>query len=159
MATVLLGKSRTLPMSKKGLRSISPGLTSATLVQGNDYGWASIFHMLTMDNITRYDFNTTSRKVRPLNPIPAVSCPGPRKLSFKALLGAFKPRKSKGFKKTIHTREMTFGGFYKRAAKMYSSLEINDEINFRKLISTRNSRQPYQLFCSPITAAGLSIQN
>ncbi|MEE2785703.1 MAG: hypothetical protein VX589_00055 [Myxococcota bacterium] len=159
MATVLLGKARTLPFSKNGLRNISSGLTSATKVQGNDYGWASIFHMLTMDNIIRYNFNTSSTWVKPLNPIPAVSCPGSRKLSFKALLGAFKPRKSKGYKKNIHTREMTFNGFYTRASKIYSSLNRNDEIKFRKLISTQNSKQPYQLFCTPLTAANLGIQN
>jgi hypothetical protein len=160
LQTVLLNKSRAKPYARQGLNTHSVGsMNTPKKVIRNDYGWRTVFLMLTMDKIEDYDFNTTGNYVKPLDTAQIRFCPGKRKLSFRQILGTFKKNKSKGFKKTIHTKQMTFRGFFRRAAKIYSSLSKKDESNFRKLINVKSTKQPHELFCKgPTLRTGAPVK-
>ncbi len=152
LQTVLLNKNRQKPYARQGFETHSGGaLNTPKKVMRNDSGWRSILLMLSMEDIEDYNFNASTRFVQKLTTARSKVCPGKRKLSFRQILGTFKKHKSKGFKKTIHTKDMTFRGFFRRAAKIYSSLSKKEESHFRKLINAKSVKQPHQLFCKQLT--------
>jgi len=144
----ILGGDKGFVWSRTGLAGVR--LTTPTKVERNDYGWRSILLMLTHENIVGYDFNAATAGISELNPMPAVKCPGRRRLSLRQILGTFYANPGKGYKQYLHTDEMTFKGFYKRASRVNSTLRRSDRKNFRELITHNSTKQPHELFCEPI---------
>jgi hypothetical protein len=147
MRQALFGKRAPLPVSRKWVAS--QGLTTLRRVQRHDWGWNSVFRMLTTPNIHKYDFGTalTGAKGYVVAKSSAPKgCTSP-KITFKNVLRAFNPRSSKGYPKQLARKETTISKFLNRSAAILGPMTRRHGRMYKKLADPSKTSQPSDSLC------------
>ena len=152
MKRALLGGTKVLPYSRPELNdsggSVSPALTSKSLVQRHDAGWLSVLHTLTTPALFIYKFGTpgdTTPKPK-IEALPAygVACPSPN-VSFKDVMSVFNAGGQ--YPNKLSRSETTIDAFIDRAAARLGSLSVEDAETIKKLVNPASSVQPLDELC------------
>lgn len=152
MERALLAGTKVLPFSRPELNdnggSVSPALTSKSLVQRHDDGWLSVLHTLTTPALFIYKFGapgeTTPKPRIEAMPVYGVACPSPN-VSFKDVMTVFNADGQVADKLSRH--DTTIDAFLDRAAARLSTLSVEQAETIKKLVNPASSLQPLSELC------------
>lgn len=144
-----------VPFSRKFLSD--KGIKKYADVEFSEYGWISLFNMLTIPDLHHYDFNSSdtyaaySKVVRLVNR----QCSSPA-LSFEDVLKIFTAHENKGYKDMLDKKEMNIDDFLRRAARISDKLTTEHIIAIKKLLDPEETISAIDVIC-PITKQNTRI--
>ncbi|MBI2571776.1 MAG: hypothetical protein HYV63_32605 [Candidatus Schekmanbacteria bacterium] len=141
----LFGTDIPAPYSREGLAD--RGMTSLDLVQYMDLGWLSIFRIMNLTNLCRYEFDTTSSRVQDRDGI-ILKTEDVTQMSFANLVDVFDLDSSAGYSEDIHRDEMNFDDFFTRAEDILSDFGSADTSTYLDLVDPDSALEPYDDICT-----------
>jgi hypothetical protein len=147
----LFGKREVLPFSRHHLASGGVGtpLTNIGLMQRHDDGWLSVFHTLTLDNIHKYDFGTsTSGRIPTVavkSSVPS-GCMSPS-IGLQKVLKVFNEASDAGFPKKLARDETTISTFLARANGILGTFSQDNTNLYKALVDPSKTVQPSDKLC------------
>lgn len=165
----IYGVKHTLPFNRDALKEglMCEGrvdrITNMTQMEQHEYGWMSLFRMLTTKDLYWYNYGGEASSTDPnpfethgsnssvfvtKNSTAPLGCTGTTDFTLKSILKVFMPDANKGFSKNLTKSEMNINGFMNRSAKILNFEEQKSEL--KDLLDPTKTLEPKDLFCGKV---------
>lgn len=163
----IFGMPHTLPFNRDALKeglSCEGSTDRITTLRGmevHEYGWMSLFRMLTTKDLHKYTYGGEASSTNPdpyssgnssvFISIPsgaqiAYTCPNPMNFTLKDILNVFLSHSSKGFTDKLKKSEMNFNAFLDRASRI---LGFTDKVAaIKNLLDPSKTTEPRDELCT-----------
>ena len=147
--SLMLGHTPAMPRSRAGMRRLS--LADLDDVEHFDDGWTSLFTLLTLDDVWRYEFRTSNSFLGELRSLPfwAFTCREPR-LTFEEWLRVQEGDDGVGLTRQIGIGEMNFRDFFRRAGLVGDDLTAADRVTYTDMLDPQSTNDVFPDLCDPL---------
>lgn len=151
MRRELLGTAMPLPKGRGWLANRGAGTLSK--VQRFDDGWTSVFRTLRLEDIQRYDFNTSGDVETRTHLVGTCDLP---KLGFKNVLNVFNASAAAGYDKKLVRNDTTIDAFLTRVTAIAAKFKTDHKSAYKKLVNPQRNEQPGALLCNEPTVTPIT---
>lgn len=143
----MLHTQMALPLSRATLSS--RGMGSLHYLQHKDKGWQTIFRMVALPNLHRYDLGADEHYIQRREDMLPKQCPEIAQIDFYRLLMII----AGGFEDDdldyIDTDEMDLAHVFDRAITLFEDFTDEDEELYRQVLDPESDYEPYHDLCAP----------